>query len=92
MHCILRQETPCTKSAILVDILSVVVKVINPILFRSLNHHLLQALMDEANTHYSDLLSFSEVCWLHGGAILPHVCNLQQELPPAEEPLVSQSL
>lgn len=38
MHCIIHQESLCAKSANLVGVMSVVVKVVNSILSRSLNH------------------------------------------------------
>ncbi|XP_076058534.1 general transcription factor II-I repeat domain-containing protein 2A-like [Oratosquilla oratoria] len=69
MHCIIHQESLCAKSANL-DVMSVVVKVVDPILSRSLSHHQLQVLMDKVNVHYSDLLYFCKVCWLSCGAIL----------------------
>ncbi|KAG0724695.1 General transcription factor II-I repeat domain-containing protein 2A [Chionoecetes opilio] len=38
VHCIVHQESLCSKSANLTDVMSVVVKVVNSILSRSLNH------------------------------------------------------
>ncbi|KAG0716588.1 General transcription factor II-I repeat domain-containing protein 2A [Chionoecetes opilio] len=38
VHCIIHQESLCSKSANLTDVMSVVVKVVNSILSRSLNH------------------------------------------------------
>ena len=38
VHCILHQESLCAKSASVVNVMSVVVKVVNSILSRSLNH------------------------------------------------------
>uniref|UniRef100_UPI00358E1D8A general transcription factor II-I repeat domain-containing protein 2-like n=1 Tax=Myxine glutinosa TaxID=7769 RepID=UPI00358E1D8A len=80
MHCIIHQESLCAKSANLVGVMSVVVKVVNSILSRSLNHRQFQALMDEVNVHYNDLLYFCEVRWLSRGAMLSRVCDLQQEI------------
>ena len=80
MHCIIHQESLCAKSANLVGVMSVVVKVVNSILSRSLNHRQFQALMDEVNVHYSDLLYSCEVRWLSRGAMLSRVCDLQQEI------------
>ncbi|XP_076041934.1 general transcription factor II-I repeat domain-containing protein 2-like [Oratosquilla oratoria] len=80
MHCIIHQESLCAKSANLVDVMSVVVKVVNSILSRSLNHRQFQVLMDEVNVHYNDLLYFCEVRWLSRGAMLSRLCDLQQEI------------
>ena len=75
MHCIIHQESLCAKSANLVGVMSVVVKVVNSILSRSLNHRQFQALMDEVNVHYNHLLYFCEVRWLSRGAMLSR-CDL----------------
>ncbi|XP_050700545.1 general transcription factor II-I repeat domain-containing protein 2-like [Eriocheir sinensis] len=80
VHCIFHQEALCAKSANLVDVMSVVVKVVNSILSHSLNHRQFQVLMDEVNAHYNDLLYFREVHWLSRGTMLSHVCDLQQEI------------
>ena len=80
VHCIIHQEALCAKSANLVEVMSVVVKVVNSILSRSLKHRQFQALMDEVNAHYGDLLYFCEVRWLSRGAMLSRVCDLQQEI------------
>ena len=56
MHCIIHQEALCAKSANLVDVMSVVVKVVNSILSQSLNHRQFQALVDEIDVQYGDLL------------------------------------
>ncbi|KAG0721741.1 General transcription factor II-I repeat domain-containing protein 2 [Chionoecetes opilio] len=80
VHCIIHQESLCSKSANLTDVMSVVVKVVNSILSRSLNHSQFQALTDEVNAHYGDLLYFCEVRWLSHGAMLSRVCDLQQEI------------
>ena len=57
---IIHKEALCTKSVNLVDVMSVVVNVINSILSRSLHHRQFQALVDEVNVQYGDLLYFCE--------------------------------
>ena len=52
-HRIIHQEA---KSANLVDVMSVVVKVVNSILSRSLNHRQFQAQVDEVDVQYGHLL------------------------------------
>ncbi|XP_050714143.1 general transcription factor II-I repeat domain-containing protein 2-like [Eriocheir sinensis] len=64
VHCTIHQEALCAKSANLVDVMSVVVKV----------------LVDKVNVHSNDLLYFCEVRWLSRGAMLSRVCELQQEI------------
>ena len=56
MHCIIHKEALRAKSAKLVDVMSIVVKVVNAILSRSLNHRKFQALVDEVDVQYGDLL------------------------------------
>ncbi|KAG0718024.1 General transcription factor II-I repeat domain-containing protein 2 [Chionoecetes opilio] len=51
VHCIIHQEALCSKSANLTDVMSVVVKVVNSILSRSLNHRQFQALTTNVATH-----------------------------------------
>ncbi|XP_050715475.1 general transcription factor II-I repeat domain-containing protein 2-like [Eriocheir sinensis] len=80
VHCIIHQDALCAKSANLVDVMSVVMKVVNSILSRSLNHRQFQILMDEVNVHYNDLLYLCEVRWLSRGAMLSRVFDLQQEI------------
>ncbi len=60
--------------------MSVVVNVVNSILSRSLNHRQFQALVDEVDVQYGDLLYFCEVRWLNRGAMLSRVCDLQKEI------------
>ncbi|XP_076044814.1 general transcription factor II-I repeat domain-containing protein 2-like [Oratosquilla oratoria] len=80
MHCIIHQESLCAKSTNLGDVMSVVVKDVNSILSRSLNHHQFRVLMDEVNVHYNDLLYFCEVHWLSRGAMLSRLCDIQQDI------------
>ena len=60
--------------------MSVVVKVVNSILSRSLNHRQFQALVDGVDVQYGDLLYFCEVRWPSRGAMLSRVCDLQKEI------------
>ncbi|XP_050733317.1 general transcription factor II-I repeat domain-containing protein 2-like [Eriocheir sinensis] len=80
VHCIVHQEALCAKSANLVDVMSVVVKVVNSILSHSPNYRQFQVLMNEVNVHYNDLLYFCEVRWLSRGAMLSRVWDLQQDI------------
>ena len=83
MHCIIHQEALCAKSANLVDGISVVVKVVNSILSRSLNHCQFQALVDDVDAQYGDLFYFCEVRWLSRRAICCPVCaTCRSRSPP----------
>lgn len=67
-------------SANVVDVMSVVVKVVNSILSHGLNHRQFRLLLEEVNEHYIDLFFFCEVRWLSRGAMLSRVCDLKQEI------------
>ena len=51
-------------------LMQVVVKTVNFILSKGLNHHQFQELLQEVESDYGDLLYFSEVRWLNPGAML----------------------
>ena len=80
LHCIIHQQALCAKSSSLVDVTSVVVKVVNSILSHGLNHRQFRLLLEEVNEHYIDLLFFCEVRWLSREAMLSRVCDLKQEI------------
>ena len=63
-HCIIHQEALCAKSTGFVDAMKVVVRAVNFILYRALNHWHFQDLLAEINSQYNDLLDFCEVRWL----------------------------
>ena len=79
-HCIIHQEALCAKSSGLPDVMKVVVKTVNIILSRGLNHRQFRNLLDEIESQYSDLLYFCEVRWLSRGAMLERVFDLREEI------------
>ena len=80
MHCIIHQEAMCAKTANLVDVVSVVVKVVNFVLSRSLNHRQFHALVDEVDVQCGDLLYFYKLRWVSRGTMLSRVCDPQKEI------------
>ena len=60
-HCIIHQEHLCGKSLMMRQVMDVVVKTVIFIRARALNHRQFQALLQEANAEYGDLLYYSEV-------------------------------
>ena len=60
--------------------MQVVVKTVNFILSRGLNHRQFQELLQEVESDYGDLLYFSEVRWLSRGAMLQRVYQLREEI------------
>lgn len=80
VHCIIHQEALCAKTSNLKDVMDVVVKTVNVILSRGLNHRQFRQLLTEAENQYGDLLYFCEVRWLSRGAMLERVYALREEI------------
>lgn len=80
VHCLIHQEVLCAKSSILKEVMDVVVKSVNFILSRGLNHRQFRELLLETETHYGDLLYFSHVRWLSRGTMLKRVYELREEV------------
>ena len=75
-HCIIHQENLCGKSVKMQNVMSVVVKTVNFVRPRGLNHRQFQHLLAEMNAQYQDLLYYCEVRWLSRGAMLRRVYEL----------------
>ena len=80
IHCIIHQEALCAKSLEMQEIMKVVVKVVNLILSRGLNHRQFQQLLLEVDAQHSDLLYFCEVRWLSRGKMLDRFFELLKEI------------
>ena len=80
IHCIIHQEALCAKSVAMQDVMKVVVKAVNLILSRGLNHRQFQQLLLEVESQYSDLLYFCEVRWLSRGKMLDRFFELLKEI------------
>ena len=70
----------CAKVASLKKIMDVVLKSVNFILSRRLNHHQFRQLLLEAESQYGDLLYFCNVRWLSRGDMLQRVYRLREEI------------
>ena len=60
--------------------MQVVVKAVNFILAKGLNHRQFQEFLKELDAEYHDLLYFCEVRWLSRGAMLDRVYQLRKEI------------
>jgi len=69
-HCIIHQQALCAKSASLKEAMQVVLKAVNFIHFKGLNHRQFQEFLKELDAEYDDLLYFCEVRLLSRGAML----------------------
>ena len=79
-HCIIHQENLCGKSVKMQNVMSVVVKTVNFVRARGLNHRQFQHLLAEMNAQYQDLLYYCEVRWLSRRAMLRRVYELRNEI------------
>ncbi|KAJ8030665.1 General transcription factor II-I repeat domain-containing protein 2A [Holothuria leucospilota] len=77
LHCIIHQEALCAKSATLKNVMNVVVKTVNLIRSKGLNHKQFQELLRETEGPYGDLLYHCEVRWLSQGDMLERVYDLR---------------
>lgn len=71
-HCIIHQEALCAQTfpAEIVVVMDLVVKIVNQIMAKGLNHRQFCTLLEEVSSHYSDLLLHNKVRWLSRGAVL----------------------
>ena len=81
MHCIIHKEALCAKSANLVDVMYVVVKVVNSILSRSSNHRQFQTLVDEVDVRFALLLQ-SSLAESRSHACCPVYAACRRRSPP----------
>uniref|UniRef100_A0A8C4WQP7 HAT C-terminal dimerisation domain-containing protein n=1 Tax=Eptatretus burgeri TaxID=7764 RepID=A0A8C4WQP7_EPTBU len=70
LHCIVHQEALCAKSASMKEVMGVVVKVVNFIISRGLNHRQVRDFLEAAKAQYGDLLYHCEVRCLSRGSML----------------------
>ena len=76
VHCLIHQESLCAKSVGMKDIMSVVVKLVNAVLARPLNHRIFKRMCETAEADYGDLFYHTEVRWLSRGNVLKRVFAL----------------
>ena len=79
-HCIIHQESSCTKIVGFAEVMRNVVQCVNYIRARGLNHQQFKALLDELDSEYSHVVYFFAVRWLSRAATLKRLWNLQQEI------------
>lgn len=79
-HCIVHQENLCAKALKLDYVMQVVIKAVNFIRSRALNHRQFQEFLKSMDTEYGDIIYFSEVRWLSRGKMLKRFYDLQHEI------------
>jgi hypothetical protein len=80
IHCIIHQEALCGKKLKIEDVMNTVVKTINFIRSRSLNHRQFTAFLSMMESEYGELLYHTEVRWLSRGNMLKRFFALREEI------------
>ena len=79
-HCIIHQENLCAKSLEMPHVMSTVVKTVNFVRSRGLNHRQFQSFLASMESEYEDLLYFSAVRWLSRDTMLERFFVLRKEI------------
>lgn len=81
-HCIIHQEALVAKlkDCELQNVMQLVVRVVNFIVSRALNHHQFRELLAEYETEYGDLVMHNEVRWLSRGRVLELFLSLLPQI------------
>ena len=69
-HCIIHQQNLCAKFLKFKHVMGRVIKAVNFIRARGLNHRQFQKFLDDLDTEHQDLAYFFEVRWLSKGSML----------------------
>ena len=69
-HCLLHQQSLCTKHVAVEDVMTTVVKIVNYIRAQPLHRREFRVLLDEYSNEYGDLLLHTEIRWLSRGYVL----------------------
>ena len=79
-HCIIHQQNLCAKSSKFRHIMVPVIKAVNFIRARGLNHRQFQKFLNDLGTEHQDLAYFSEVRWLSKSSMLRRFYKLRKEV------------
>uniref|UniRef100_A0A8C8WP60 SPIN-DOC-like zinc-finger domain-containing protein n=1 Tax=Panthera leo TaxID=9689 RepID=A0A8C8WP60_PANLE len=80
IHCIIHQESFCTKKLKLEHVMDVVINTVDWIRTRGSNHRQFGALLEELNAQYGNLLYYTKVRWLSRGMVLKRFFELIKEI------------
>lgn len=79
-HCIIHQEVLCSKIANMSHVLQPVIKTINFIRSKGLNHRQFQEFLQDLDSTHSDVVYHTEVRWLSCGSALKTFFDLRNEI------------
>lgn len=80
LHCIIHQESLCKSVLQLNHVVNPVVKLVNFICARGLQHRQFIAFLEETDADHQDLLYHSGVRWLSLGKVFQRVWELKEEM------------
>ncbi|XP_067940461.1 general transcription factor II-I repeat domain-containing protein 2A-like [Watersipora subatra] len=80
LPCIIHQESLCKSVSQLNRVVSHVVKLVNLIRAKQLQHHHFLKFLEETDADHQDLLYHSRVCWLCLGKVFQRVWELKEEI------------
>ncbi|XP_075053814.1 general transcription factor II-I repeat domain-containing protein 2-like [Mixophyes fleayi] len=79
-HCIVHQENLCAKALKIANVMQIVIKAVNFIRSKGLNHRQFQEFLKCMDAEYGDIIYFSEVRWLSRGKMLQRFYDLRNEI------------
>jgi len=79
-HSIIHQENLCGKALKMGSVVQIVMKTVNFIIAKGLNHHQLQEFLKSMDADYGDIIYFTEVRWLSQGNMLKRFYNFRNEI------------
>ncbi|KAL2097960.1 hypothetical protein ACEWY4_007167 [Coilia grayii] len=79
-HCVIHQQALTGKVVDFSHVMTLVVKVVNSIRAKALQHRLFKALLDELESAYGDLILHADVRWLSRGKVLQRFVDLLPEI------------
>ncbi|XP_041419118.1 general transcription factor II-I repeat domain-containing protein 2-like [Xenopus laevis] len=79
-HCIVHQENLCAKALKMDNIMQIVIKAVNFIRAKGLNHRQFQEFLRSIDADCGDVIYFSEVRWLSRGQMLKRFYDLRHEV------------
>lgn len=72
-HCVIHQQALAGKAVDMSHVMNIVVKIVNSIRAKALQHRLFMSLLDEFHSAYGDLIFHSDVRWLSRGKVCSSV-------------------
>ncbi|GBP84433.1 General transcription factor II-I repeat domain-containing protein 2A [Eumeta japonica] len=80
LRCVIHQQNLYSKSIRLQNVMNVVVKTINFIQSRGLNHRQFKAFLDDISAKYDDVTYYCEARWFSKGKMLKRFYELKNEI------------